>query len=108
MDAMNGAPLQHKVTITNPRGFHLRPMGAFAQLAARFQSSVKVSHRGQTVNGKSIFELMLLAAEQGAELTVEVAGPDAAAALDALAALLRQPPPPDDEDELPEPPRSRT
>jgi phosphotransferase system HPr (HPr) family protein len=101
---MNGAPLQQKVVITNPQGFHMRPMAAFAQLAARFQSSVKVSREGQSVNGKSILDLMLLAAAQGTELTLEVAGDDAEAALDSLVALLKTP----TEEELPEPPVSQT
>ena len=101
---MNGAPLQQKVVITNPQGFHMRPMAAFAQLAARYQSSVKVSREGQTVNGKSILDLMLLAAAQGTELTLEVAGDDAQEALDALVALLKSPP----EEETPEPPVSQT
>jgi phosphotransferase system HPr-like phosphotransfer protein len=43
---------------------------------------------------------MLLAAEQGTELTLEVAGPDARAALDALAVLLAAP----SVDEIPQPP----
>ena len=88
---MNGAPLQQKVVITNPQGFHMRPMAAFAQLAARFDSSVKVSREGQSVNGKSILDLMLLAAARGTELTLEVAGSDAQAALDALVNLLKTP-----------------
>ncbi len=88
---MNGAPLQQKVVITNPQGFHMRPMAAFAQLASRFQSSVKVSREGQSVNGKSILDLMLLAAAQGTELTLEVAGPDAQTALDALVNVLKTP-----------------
>jgi phosphotransferase system HPr (HPr) family protein len=96
---MNGVPLQHKVVITNPQGFHMRPMAAFAQLASRFESSVKVSREGQSVNGKSILDLMLLAAAQGTELTLEVAGPDAKDALDALVNLLKAPP----EDEVPDP-----
>jgi phosphocarrier protein HPr len=89
---MNGDVLRQTVMINSPQGFHLRPMGAFAQLAARFQSSVKVSKEGQTVNGKSILDLMLLAATQGTELTLEVAGPDAQDALSALVNLLNAPP----------------
>jgi phosphocarrier protein HPr len=88
---MNGESLSKKVVVSNPQGFHMRPMAAFAQLAARFQSSVKVSREGQSVNGKSILDLMLLAAAQGTELTLEVAGPDAQSALDALVNLLKTP-----------------
>jgi phosphotransferase system HPr (HPr) family protein len=89
---MNGEPLVQKVVINNPQGFHMRPMAAFAQLASRFESSVKVSREGQSVNGKSILDLMLLAAAQGTELTLEVAGPDARAALNALVSVLNTPP----------------
>ena len=88
---MNGEPLVQKVVISNPQGFHMRPMAAFAQLASRFDSSVKVSREGQSVNGKSILDLMLLAAAQGTELTLEVAGPDARTALDSLVNLLKRP-----------------
>jgi phosphotransferase system HPr (HPr) family protein len=88
---MNAAPLQRTVIITNPHGFHMRPMSAFVQLASRFESSVKVSSGEKVVDGKSMFDLMLLAAGQGSALTVETNGPDAEAALDALVALLKSP-----------------
>src|SRR5262249_27930359 len=79
--AMNGTTIEHKLTITNPQGFHLRPMAAFAEVANRFQSQVTVSKDEKHVNGKSPLELMFLAAEQGSELTIAVSGPDAAEAL---------------------------
>jgi len=85
---MTGQPLQRKVVITNPMGFHFRPVAAFAKLAATFLANVTVGKDNRRVNGKSPLELMLLAAEQGTELTIEAAGPDAAEALDALAVLL--------------------
>jgi phosphotransferase system HPr (HPr) family protein len=90
---MNGHPLERKVFVTNPQGFHMRPIAAFAQLAGRFQSRVTVARDGQAVDGKSILDLMLLAAPQGSELTLNVEGPDAESALDALAALLQAAPP---------------
>ncbi len=90
---MNGDTLERKVQIQNPRGFHLRPMAAFAQLAGRFQSRVTVSREGKDgADGKSILDLMLLEAPQGSELTVQAEGPDAAKALEALVALLQAPP----------------
>ncbi len=90
---MNGDTLERKVLILNPQGFHLRPMAAFAQLAGRFQSRVTVSREGKEgVDGKSILDLMLLAAPQGSELTVQAQGPDAQKALEALVELLQQPP----------------
>jgi phosphocarrier protein HPr len=90
---MNGETLQCKVTITNPHGFHMRPATAFAQLANQFQSAVTVCRDDQRINGKSPLELMFLAAEQGTELTLEVSGPDARLALEALARVLAAPAP---------------
>jgi len=100
LDAMNGETLQCKVIITNPQGLHMRPASAFAQLAGRFQSRVTVYKGGQGINGKSPLELMFLGADQGTELTLETAGPDARAALDALAGLMAAP----SVDAAPEPP----
>jgi phosphotransferase system HPr (HPr) family protein len=86
---MNGEPLRRKVTITNPQGFHMRPMSAFVQLAAKFRSTVHVLKAdGQRIDGKSMLGLLGLAAEQGTELTLEVSGPDEQEALGALAELM--------------------
>ncbi len=88
---MSGQPLKQTVRITNPRGFHLRPITAFAQRAAGFASSVTVSREGRTANGKSPWDMMQMLAPPGSELTVEVDGPDAPEALAALLALLEEP-----------------
>jgi phosphotransferase system HPr (HPr) family protein len=88
----NGETLQHKVLITNPQGLHMRPSAAFAEMAGRYQSSVTVYHEGRSVNGKSLWDLLLLAATPGSELILEVAGPDAEDALGALISLLNKPP----------------
>jgi phosphotransferase system HPr (HPr) family protein len=90
---MNGEPLRRKVVITDPQGLHLRPMSVFVQQALRYQSTVTICKDDLRVNGKSALELMLLAAVQGTELTLEVAGPDAAEAAEVLANLLATPTP---------------
>ncbi|MFO0880266.1 MAG: HPr family phosphocarrier protein [Gemmataceae bacterium] len=90
---MNGAPLLRKVLLANPQGLHMRPSAAFVELAGRFESNVTVHHDGRSVNGKSLWDLLLLAAMPGSELTLEVDGPDAPQALDALSQLLAATPP---------------
>lgn len=92
---MNGAPLQRRVQLANPQGLHMRPSAAFVELAGRFESNVTVSHEGKRVNGKSLWDLLLLAAMPGSELTLEADGPDAPEALAALSDLLSTPPPPE-------------
>jgi phosphotransferase system HPr (HPr) family protein len=92
---MNGAPLERKVFLANPNGLHLRPSAAFVQLAERFQSNVTLSVDGRTADGKSLWDLLGLAAMPGSELTLVVDGPDAPAALDALSTFLSTAPPQD-------------
>jgi phosphotransferase system HPr (HPr) family protein len=89
---MNGDPLWRTVCIANPNGLHLRPSAAFVQMAERFESNVTLHHEGRSANGKSLWDLIGLAVMPGCELTLEVAGPDAPQALDALATLLSTPP----------------
>jgi phosphocarrier protein len=85
---MNGESLHHKLVISNPDGLHLRPISAFAELAKGFASRVTVHKDGKAYDGKSPLDMMLLAAAQGTELDLEVAGPDAAEALRRLLDLL--------------------
>jgi phosphotransferase system HPr (HPr) family protein len=80
--------LEQNVTVANPNGLHMRPCAAFAELAMRFQSEVFVHHNGQIANGKSIWDLLSLAAMPGVILTLQARGPDAAEALSALSRLL--------------------
>jgi phosphocarrier protein HPr len=86
-DVMSVQPLQQTVRITNPEGFHMRPMVAFVQLASRFASQVKVLREGRAVDGKSTFDMMQMLSMPDTELTIEVEGPDAKGCLDALLGL---------------------
>jgi phosphotransferase system HPr (HPr) family protein len=101
---MNGETLRHKVVITNPQGFHMRPLTAFVEVARKFQSAVTVYKDNQGSNGKSPLELMTLGAEQGTELVLEVSGSDARAALEALLPVITAPSP----EEIAPPPVSQT
>jgi phosphotransferase system HPr (HPr) family protein len=83
--------LQQTVVICNPQGFHMRPKAAFARLAGDYQSDVRLSWNGQSFDGKSMWALMGVAAEQGQSVIVEVNGPDADQALPALVAVLCHP-----------------
>src|SRR5262245_54134550 len=85
---MNGETLQRLVTIADPQGLHMRPAAAFAKTARQFQSTVTVRREDRSVNGKSQLDLLLLAAEPGSQLLLEVAGSDAPDALAALGAIL--------------------
>jgi phosphocarrier protein len=74
--------------IVNKLGLHARPSALLVSTAAKFQSEVFFTKEELRVNGKSIMGVMMLAAEMGAELTIEADGPDEAAALEALLAVV--------------------
>lgn len=76
------------VVVTNPNGLHARPADLFVRQAVKFQSEVAVVKGHVRANGKSILDLLTLAAEAGTSLSIEAEGPDAAEALEALAELL--------------------
>ncbi|HQR10208.1 MAG TPA: HPr family phosphocarrier protein [Casimicrobiaceae bacterium] len=80
--------LQRDVEIINKLGLHARASAKLTQLAAKYQSDVQMSRNGRKVNAKSIMGVMMLAAGKGAKVTVEVDGPDEAAAMDAIVALI--------------------
>lgn len=74
--------------ILNRFGLHARAAGLLAETAGRFQADVRVVSNDQTVDGKSILELMLLAAARGTTIEVVTTGPDAAEAMEAIGALI--------------------
>ena len=79
---------QRDVEIINKLGLHARASAKLTQLAAKYQSDVQMARNGRKVNAKSIMGVMMLAAGKGAKVTVEVDGPDEAAAMDAIVALI--------------------
>src|SRR5262249_40531668 len=90
---MSSEPLQRKVVVANPNGMHMRPWTIFVQTAGRFRCNVLVHYDGKSADGRSVLDLMMLAAERGSELTLQVEGPDAEQALEALAAIIATIPP---------------
>ena len=76
--------------IQNELGMHARAATKFVQTANRFKADVSVEKDGQTVNGKSIMGVLLLAAAKETFIKVRCAGEDAEAALAALADLVNE------------------
>jgi phosphocarrier protein HPr len=78
------------MVVSNKLGVHARPAAMFVKIANRFESEIYVEKDGETVNGKSIMGLMMLAAGPGSKLHVRAAGPDAPEALNEIEALLKR------------------
>jgi len=80
--------MTREVVVANALGLHARAAARFVQTAARFAAQIRVSRGDRTVDGKSLMGVLLLAASQGSTLRIDAEGPDAGAALDALATLV--------------------
>ena len=77
-----------QLVIRNQLGLHARACALFVKTASKFRSEVFVSRDDLEVNGKSIMGVMMLAAEEGATITVRAVGPDEQAALEAIRVLV--------------------
>ena len=74
--------------IINKKGLHARASAKFVQTVERFDADVRVTRGNETVGGTSIMGLMMLAAGPGTSVVVSAVGPEAQAAIDAIAALV--------------------
>jgi phosphocarrier protein len=85
-----GGPLTKELIILNSKGIHARPAAMFVKAASRYASEILIEKDGETVNGKSIMGLMMLAAGPGTKLTLTANGADAQAAVAELEAIVQR------------------
>ncbi|MBI3768879.1 MAG: HPr family phosphocarrier protein [Deltaproteobacteria bacterium] len=82
--------IRAEVAIVNRLGLHARAAARFVETANRFAADVTVANGEESVSGKSILGLMMLAAAEGTTLVLLAAGADAEQAIDALGELITQ------------------
>ncbi len=80
--------IEKQLTIINKLGLHARASAKFVSTANRFRSELTIRKANQTVNGKSIMGVMMLAAHQGSELLMTFEGPDEVAMVEAITNLI--------------------
>ena len=78
------------VGICNQRGLHARASAKFVKLASSFESEIRVTRDGVTVDARSIMGLLMLGAGNGCGVTIEGEGPDADEAVAALTDLVNR------------------
>ena len=83
-------PVAATVGICNQRGLHARASAKFVKLASTFESEIRVTRDGVTVNALSIMGLLMLGAGNGCDVHIEAEGPDAAEAVEALSDLVNR------------------
>ena len=87
---MSDATVSKSLEIKNRLGLHARAAAQLVQIASQFDAAITVAKDTQTVDGKSILGLMMLAAAQGTFVEVSASGPQASEALAAIEQLFDQ------------------
>ena len=79
------------VTVANKLGLHARPATLFVQTAATAEADITVRRTDQkeTVDGKSIMQMMMLAATKGTKIEITARGSDARDAVATLVKLVK-------------------
>ena len=81
------------IVVSNKLGLHARPAMQFVDVANQFTSNVMVKKGGEEpaeADGKSVMQMIILAATEGTPLRIEAEGDDAQAAVDKLAELFEK------------------
>ena len=79
--------LKATTTIINKAGLHARAAAKLVELTGGLESAVQIGY-DKMVDGKSILSLMMLAAVEGTEISIEVDGADEERALSAILELI--------------------
>ena len=82
--------ISKEVIISNKLGLHARPAMQFVDVANQFQSTVTVHKGGDEpgeADGKSVMQMIILAATEGTPLRIDADGDDAEQAVEKLAKL---------------------
>jgi phosphocarrier protein len=86
----DGTRATKECTVINKLGVHARPAALFVKVASKFECDITVEKDGESVNGKSIMGLMMLAAGHGSKLILAAEGRDAQTAVRELEQLFLQ------------------
>ena len=80
--------IKKNIEIINKLGLHARASSKLTQTASQFASDIWIEKNGRKVNAKSIMGVMMLAAAQGSNISIEANGDDETAAFAALQTLI--------------------
>lgn len=89
-DSLAEQTVSREVVVANSQGLHARPADLLAREARKWRSRIELVAAAQRADGKSILEVLTLAAEAGTRLVVEATGPDAREALEAIGSLFER------------------
>jgi len=76
------------VTVPNAEGVHVRAAHLIGIVASRYEAQVTLTKEHRTVDPTNILQVLSLGIDVGQIIELEATGPDAADAIDAIAALI--------------------
>lgn len=82
--------MEQVVVLHNETGLHARPAGIFVARASKFKSQIQIRASGETVNAKSIMNILGLGLEKGSEFAIIADGEDAEQAVKDLVSLVNK------------------
>jgi Phosphotransferase System HPr (HPr) Family len=86
-EASAGEDCVRQVLVANQLGLHARPASQIAREAQGFAASISLVGQGQTVDAKSILDVLTLAAGPGSTIEIRASGEDAEAAVERISQL---------------------
>mgnify|MGYP006300434273 CR=1 FL=1 len=87
---MSAPEFERTIEVKNKLGIHARPAAMIVRVANKYEGDVYFEKDDETVNGKSIMGLMMLAAGQGSKLRVKVQDENGDALLDEMEKLFER------------------
>ena len=85
-----GMKVKREVTVINKLGLHARASAQLVKLAGTYASDVRLTLGRQSVDGKNIMGLMMLAATCGSRIMVTAEGEDADRAVERIGVLFSE------------------
>ncbi|MFW5801443.1 MAG: HPr family phosphocarrier protein [Spirochaeta sp.] len=65
-----------ELTVTNPKGIHVRPAGLLYKTAMNHEAQITLSKNGLHADCREIVMILALGAQEGDHVTLTVEGPD--------------------------------
>ena len=86
--------MERTYILNDPLGFHARPAAIVVGIFAKAVSTVSITAKGRTVDGKSILQVLSLGVKGGDEVSIAIEGEDAQATIDQVEAKASESNPP--------------
>ena len=86
----NKTSILSTLTVTSSNGFHLRPIAKFVNEVKKFEATVSIEAKGQTVTATQVPKILSLSLEKGESFELNCLGKEAEKASDFLTSYFKK------------------